>query len=125
MSLRVYKNIDIFLLFWMVLFFISEFLLNLIFEDQTPVWKIVTVSLFSAAVFIFPILKDSKDFSLDHVRKKQKRSIVLYLKTDQSEINKMLVNLLEANRFKIISNDSDRIKCKTKWNLNSLEKPIY
>ena len=120
MSLSAIKNIVLFLVFWLALFFLSEFILDQVFDDRTPFWKIVAVSLISAAFLVFPIVKKNKDFSLNQVKKKQIRIIEFSSGITATDVFKSILNFLSIDsQFKVISSKSGSINLKSKWSLDT------
>jgi len=49
--------------------------MNVVFEDHTPIWKLISISIISGLGLIYPYFKNSKEFDLQKVSRFQKRKI--------------------------------------------------
>lgn len=119
MKLKVFKNIIIFGAAWIFFFFATEFLMNLLFEDETPFWKILAISVISGVTVCYPYLKNGRDFSLDQVKKKQRRTIPRNKEDSTDTLNERVLKQLALKKYRIIYSDLHKIELKPKWHLNS------
>ncbi|WP_452228860.1 MULTISPECIES: hypothetical protein [unclassified Lacinutrix] len=119
MKIKEYKSIILFGAAWILFFFLTEFLMNIFFKDNTPLWKIIAISFISGLGIFYPFLKNSKNFSLNQVKKKQKREITFNAEGLEFSIQEKIIPLLKRNKFKIINSERNTIKFRSKWSLNS------
>jgi len=117
--MKSYKNILIFALAWFGLFFLTEFFMDQIFSDQTPVWKLLAVSLISALALVYPFIKKGKDFTIDQVRKKQQRCIALKQGLAKEEILRKIEEVLKVSGFIIKTTIGTEITFRTKMSLST------
>ena len=119
MKIKLYKNIMLFGVSWILFFFATEFIMNIIFEDKTPFWKILAVSFISGFGMIYPFLKNSRDFSINKVLKKQERLIIINQENSDMNLNEKIIEQLKLNNFKILKFNSQKIVIKSKWTIHS------
>jgi hypothetical protein len=119
MRFKPYKNIVLFGIAWVLFFFVTEFLMNIIFKDKTPFWKILAISFLSGFGMFYPFLKNSKNFSINMVKKKQKRAIKVEKGNVDTNLKEKIIEQLKLNKFKITNSDLEKIELKSKWNINS------
>lgn len=120
MKLKVFKNIIIFGAAWIFFFFATEFLMNLLFEDETPFWKILAISVISGVTVCYPYLKYGRDFSLDQVKKNQRRTIPINKEVSRASLNEKISKQLTLKKYRIVYSDLHKIELKPKWHLNSI-----
>lgn len=93
--------------------------MNMVFNDNTPFWKILSISFISGLGVIYPFLKNGKNFSINKVKKKQKRSIKIHSENLETDLKKKIIEQLKIKKFRIIKSDLNKIVLKSKWNINT------
>jgi len=96
--MRINKSLLLFFLLCTGLFFVVEFVFDQLFEDQTPFWKILAVSLISGFGLLHPLLKKGHDFEFSDLLKKQRRQVSRSKNIDKDLI-KQLKSKLSENGF--------------------------
>ncbi|MGB0883354.1 MAG: hypothetical protein ACPG4W_04750 [Flavobacteriales bacterium] len=95
--------------------------MDLIFEDNTPFWKLVLISIISGLMLIHPFFKNEEPFSIDMILKKQKRTILFKRKYSSSlEIKHKIIRFLEENAYRISQVSPHQIDFKAKLSLPSI-----
>ncbi len=93
--MKVSKNFVLFGILCVAVFFLVEFTFNQIFDDQTPLWKILAVSLISGVGLFHPLLKHKANFTFADLLKKQ------YLKVElQNPVHADFLKQLEIQLTK-------------------------
>lgn len=106
------KVFILFFLFVAVVFFSTEFILDVVFEDKTPLWKIVAISLISALGLVWPFVKRKDEFAFADIIKRQNRTIN-FADTPAPPIDK-IVEWGKENGFKRIKVNGNTISYTTR-----------
>ena len=117
--MKSYKNLLLFGLLWFALFFLTEFLIDSIFSDETPFWKLLAVSLISSIAIVYPFLKRGKKFKLSEVKKKQKRVLENFNELDNPNFLQGLAQLLKDDNFKIKKIGKNEISFRSKMSFKT------
>ena len=59
-----YKKLIIFVLLFIIMFFLIEFFMNIIFNDQTPLWKLVAIGIIGGLGAVYPVFKMGENLIL-------------------------------------------------------------
>ncbi len=111
--MKTYKHILIFSIIWVLLFFIIEYIMNIVFDDKIPFWKLAAIGLISGVGTAYPIFRKNKNFTLDKIRKKQVRYITIDAYDNQALIES-IVERLRVKRFKIKKYEPHKISLRSK-----------
>ncbi len=114
-----FKKIFLFAFIWFLVFAGGEFIIKLIFNDETPTWKIISIGFISSIGALLPYLKKGRKFDFNDITKYQKKEITLNKKIDNTFLEK-LMELLNINDFKIINNGKSEIIFKSKISLRNI-----